>query len=66
VVIHGVAFPEPPTSLSIETDDGWRFEPAAIGGEVVGFLASYSGTGGTGASIRLAWFEAVGDGAWAG
>jgi hypothetical protein len=66
VVIHGVAFPEPPTSMSIETDDGWRFESAAITGEIVGFLASYSGTGGTATSIRLAWFEPSGTGAWAG
>ncbi len=57
---------EPPTSMTVETDDGWRFEPGTIDGELVGLLAVYEGDGGTEASIRLAWFEPAGEGRWSG
>jgi len=66
VVIHGIEFAEPPSAMSIETDDGWRFEPAYSGGSLTGILAIYSGAAGTPNSIRTAWFEPGGDGEWAG
>jgi hypothetical protein len=66
IIFHGLELAEAPATMTVETDDGWRFEPGIADGQLVGLLGVYSGDGGTEASIRLAWFEPIGEGRWSG
>jgi len=53
IVLHGVEFVEAPDAMSIETDDGWRFEPAGDGQWAAWGWQDASGEG---AAAYMMWY----------